>query len=121
MILHSTRDRVGPSGIEGAISSNLAICCAPGTSNLWSVRRDLVPMMANEQEVVGPLLQTAKVLLNGSVPAEDVPEYFCREPGHAQQRVASACEFYDGHLVLSDLFLQSPYGFEIDFASQPVP
>ena len=51
---------------------------------------------------------------------EDLAEYFGWEFMNVQQRVPSAFELRDGYLVFSYLLIQSPYGFDIDLAAQPV-
>jgi hypothetical protein len=90
---------------------------APETPKLWGARGDLGPVMANEEEVMGSLLQPAKFTLEGDIPTENIAKYFGWELGNVQQRVPSAFELDQGPLMLSDLFIQNQYGFDVDLAA----
>ena len=73
--------------------------------------------MANKQEVVRSLHQSAKICPESGVPTENLADYFWWKFGHVQQRVPSTLEFYDGRFVLPYLLFQSPYGFDIGFTA----
>ena len=90
---------------------------APATPNLGGTRGDLEPMMADEEEVIGSLLDPVEDSLGGDDPTENIPEYFGRKRGYVQQRVPSAFELDYSPLVLCDLLLQSPYGPDVDLAA----
>ena len=66
--------------------------------------------MANELEIMGVFLQSAKIALGGSPPTENVPKYFRWELRDVQQRVPSAFELDHGLLMFPYLLFQSPYG-----------
>ena len=74
-------------------------------------------MMTDEEEVIGSLLDPAEDSLGGDDPAENLPEYFGWKCGYVQQRVPGALELDYGPLVLFDLPLQSPYGFDVDLVT----
>lgn len=57
---------------------------SPETPNLWGRRGDLEPVTTNEEEVVGALLQPAKVIIEGDIPVKDIAEYFGWELGNVQ-------------------------------------
>ena len=94
---------------------------APETPEIRVMGGDFEPVVANEQEVIGSILQITKCFLEGHVPAKNVPEYFGWKLGYIQHRVTSPFELYDGHLVLLDLFLQNSYFRDILCAVQPIP
>ena len=101
-------------------SSPILRSVSPETPDLWSLRGDLKPMMANEKEVVRSLIKPVKVALEGDVPPENFAKYFGWELVHIQKQVPGAFELDDGSLVLSDLFLQSAYGIDVDLANHPI-
>ena len=88
---------------------------APEAPKLRSTRRDLEPVMANEEEVVRVLRQPAKVSIRNNVPSEDVPKDLgWEESRNVQQRVSGAFEMDYGLLVFFDLLIQRSYGIEVD-------
>jgi len=77
------------------------------------MRGNLVPVVANEEEVVRALQQPAKVSIRNDVLMENVSKYLGWEESlHVQQRVSDAFKLDYGPLVFLDLLVQFPDGIE---------
>ena len=84
------------------------------------MRGDLEPVVANEQEIAGSLLQLVEVALEHDIPMENLAKDFGWELGNVQQRISSAFKLDYGPLMLPDLLIQGPYGIDVGLATQPV-
>ena len=83
---------------------------------LRSTRGNLVPVMANEEEVVQAAHQLAEVPMRNHVATEKFVQYLGREAGrHIRQRVLSTLELDCDPLVVLYLLFQGPDGIEVYF------
>ena len=91
------RTAVPPSPVLRGVS--------PETPNLWSLRSDLEPVTADEEEIVRSLAQSTEGAPEGDVLVENFAKDFGREFRDAQKRVARAFEPDDDLPFFSDLLV----------------
>ena len=88
------------------------------------MRGDLEPMVADEEEVIRALLQSAelwKISTRNDVPTKDRPEDFWGyASGYVQQRVSGSFELEHISSPFLDLFLQFAYGVDVDLMTHAV-
>ena len=89
---------------------------APETPKFRGARRNLEPMVANEEEIVGALLQPSEtpVVLPDEAPGENVSQDFrWRARGYVQQRIPGAFELDYVSPALFNLLLQGSYRVDV--------
>ena len=91
IVIVDIQDQVERSG-PGLVTTSLPVLrgAPPVAPKFWGRQSDLVPVVANEEEVVRSLFQPTEVALEGDVTTKDIAEHFWRELGNVQQRVPSA-------------------------------
>lgn len=91
---------------------------SPETPNLWGLASNLIPMVADEEEVVTPFSQASKLAIRDNIEKEDMSQDLGRyDRRYVQQRISSTFELNGVFCARLDSPLQVEYGAEVNFCT----